>query len=547
MYNYTSPVTNLTYLLNTTMVSYSTAQSTCKNSGGHLVAWFSLDEQADVELAFVTGGSLLPTFHKMYWMGFSALQWPDWKWVDPTAGRFSNAAYKHWGMDEPNNDPALQLCGAGNYTQAYGNAWGWADANCGTKLPFICKMIPFGALGGAGPGGPPAYLSKFTGNSFSLHTTPLTQPEAEAHCISQASHLATYLNVEEQVEVEAYYVQAGFLLPDFHKVYWMGLDSNVKDWPKFRWMDRAVPGPNDDTYRHWGKLLPDGVPEPNSKGYCAVANFTTSYGGAAGWCDTDCNKTRAVFMCKKQGNAGYYYNATNGNTYIFNASYATFDQAQDSCKLRGAHLVAWTSYKEQAEVEGYFVKNGYLLQTYHLYYWIGANVSDAIYWPNFTWIDPYTPGPINSTYEHWGQYQPNQETEPNFYLNQPPELCTVANYTQAYFNPAAWGWADDYCLNKHPFMCKMLREWQRCADRQACKPAHQAAACCAGATLMQSTCRCVTTLVVALTNVASLCPMQPPPWLSASRPASPTSTSSTQRLPPSMMARLPATATAATW
>ena len=103
--------------------------------------------------------------------------------------------------------------------------------------------------------------------------------------------------------------------------------------------------------------------------------------------------------------------------------------------------------------------NGFLLPTYHQFYWMGANVSDAIYWPNFTWVDPYTPGPINSSYEHWGRFQPGQEPEPNFCVNNPPELCVGGNYSQAYFNPLAWGWADDYCLNKHPFMCKMLREW----------------------------------------------------------------------------------------
>ena len=43
----------------------------------------------------------------------------------------------------------------------------------------------------------------------------------------------------------------------------------------------------------------------------------------------------------------YIYNASNGNTYLFNASYATFNDAQNVCKDRGGHLVAWTSYKEQ--------------------------------------------------------------------------------------------------------------------------------------------------------------------------------------------------------
>ena len=369
--------------------------------------------QADVERELVVSGYLLPGFHKAYWMGFNALEWGAWKWVDPTAGRFSNAAYKHWGTDEPNNEPALQLCGAANHSLVYGEAWGWADANCGTKLPFVCKMIPLAPLHSAGTRpAAPSYLSKYTGNMFTLHTTAVPQAEAEAFCVSQASHLASFLSVEEQVrctcapcvispqlvliplgaghhyvcccgwqaslpsklrhqlpsvfrvespcgdvffllgpaaqvEVESFFVQSGNLLPGFHKFYWMGLDSNKKDWPTFRWLDRAIPGPVEGTYQHWGKLLPDGVPEPNSQAYCAVANFTTAYGGAAGWCDADCTKTKAIFMCKKQGNAGYYYKASNGNAYIFNASYATFDEAQDVCKLKGAHLVAWTSYKEQ--------------------------------------------------------------------------------------------------------------------------------------------------------------------------------------------------------
>jgi hypothetical protein len=59
-WNYTSPFTNLTYVFNSTLVAQSTAQGTCKASGGHLVAWFSLEEQADVEAAFVQGELHLP-------------------------------------------------------------------------------------------------------------------------------------------------------------------------------------------------------------------------------------------------------------------------------------------------------------------------------------------------------------------------------------------------------------------------------------------------------------------------------------------------------
>ena len=105
-------------------------------------------------------------------------------------------------------------------------------------------------------------------------------------------------------------------------------------------------------------------------------------------------------MCKKQGNAGYYYNASNGNTYIFNASYAMFDEAQTTCKARGGHLVAWTSYKEQAEVEGYFSSNGYLMPTYHQIYWMGLRVNGSR--PKFGWLDPTVDPPSYRTYSHWG-------------------------------------------------------------------------------------------------------------------------------------------------
>jgi hypothetical protein len=57
--------------------------------------------------------------------------------------------YTHWGTDpddgskEPNNLDAPELCGAANSSQVYDNpeAWGWSDARCSKKLPFICKAI----------------------------------------------------------------------------------------------------------------------------------------------------------------------------------------------------------------------------------------------------------------------------------------------------------------------------------------------------------------------------------------------------------------------
>lgn len=69
--------------------------------------------QADVEAFFTSAGYLLPSYHKAYWLGISALTWGNWRWTDPTAGSFSAARYRHWGKGEPSNGPGLQLCGAG--------------------------------------------------------------------------------------------------------------------------------------------------------------------------------------------------------------------------------------------------------------------------------------------------------------------------------------------------------------------------------------------------------------------------------------------------
>jgi hypothetical protein len=45
-----------------------------------------------------------------------------------------------------------------------------------------------------------------------------------------------------QAEVEEFYTSRGYLIPNFHKVYWMGLTSNSSMWPRFLWLDNSLPG-----------------------------------------------------------------------------------------------------------------------------------------------------------------------------------------------------------------------------------------------------------------------------------------------------------------
>ena len=41
-------------------------------------------------------------------------------------------------------------------------------------------------------------------------------------------------------EVEGYYIRQGVLLASYHKVYWVGLATEM--WPNFYWEDNVVPG-----------------------------------------------------------------------------------------------------------------------------------------------------------------------------------------------------------------------------------------------------------------------------------------------------------------
>jgi hypothetical protein len=158
-YNYTSKVSGISYVFNNTLVNSYDAQTTCNTYGGHLVWFGSLQEQVEMERARMAMGKLLPTFHTSYWIGYRAakasINPADFKILDKTAGA---QTYAHWGTfkpvpagkdpAEPNNLQGGENCAVGNFTEMYANASGWADASCGLRLPFICKLL--GELAGQG-------------------------------------------------------------------------------------------------------------------------------------------------------------------------------------------------------------------------------------------------------------------------------------------------------------------------------------------------------------------------------------------------------------
>jgi hypothetical protein len=63
--------------------------------------------------------------------------------------------------------------------------------------------------------------------------------------------------------------------------------------------------------------------------------------------------------------------------------------------------------------------------------------------------------------------QPGSALEPLKEPNNvaPPEYCAVANYSQTYGKPTAWGWSDINCAKNFVFMCRLQSGWQRCWRR----------------------------------------------------------------------------------
>ena len=191
---------------------------------------------------------MFPSFHKFYWAGLKyndklsmQQQMAVFRWIDQLIPGPSK--YKHWGQavlgdntvsPEPNNLAGDEYCGGANVTQKYGQpaAWGWGDQSCSLQFSFMCRWgqlegeaampnhlhtvctlrtsraeravgpeagaLPSPACRTAAQTASPVYITKATGISFYLNTTPSTFNEAELGCQMNGGHLAAYSSFAEQ-------------------------------------------------------------------------------------------------------------------------------------------------------------------------------------------------------------------------------------------------------------------------------------------------------------------------------------------------------------
>jgi hypothetical protein len=327
---------------------------------------------------------------------------------------------------EPDGKNVPELCMVANQTATYDAAYGWADVNCNNKFVFMCRVIRewhaaiparpvagcltlcaswFGPAflppnNGARCSNPAApglyyYASNATKNTYVLNTNQTSQKDAQAKCSSLGGNLVSWSSYTEQLEVEQYYIKQGFLMPVFHKNYWVGLKATSH--PSFKWMDPWAKGPSPSTYQHWGS---DGSSkEPNNQSppeFCAVGNFTQRYDNVWGWADARCSGSYTSMciirpLCTVQP-PPYTTNTSKATFELVLCNY-TWDAAEKACNARAGHLANYVSSGEQAEVEKYYTDNGYLLPTSHKAYWFGLRTT-ADTWPSFTWVDKTVKLPI---------------------------------------------------------------------------------------------------------------------------------------------------------
>lgn len=280
--------------------------------------------------------------------------------------------------------------------------------------------------------------------------------------------------------MESYFINQGYLLPEFHLRYWLGLYIPMRDpklWPRFLWLDGSPepsnPAEPNVNYAHWGvTYLADGtrLDEPSNRlrpQFCVTANCTQQFDGAWGWSDENCDD-RYMFICKVPAPpppspplpppvppppapplATMYISNASRTTYYFQTKLRNHWDATVFCTGLRGRLATWTSLARQQEVERAFAQRN-VLDKQVPFYWLGLQVNGQDVWPRFTWtISGLTPK--QAGYEHWGTWMPGRHLEPNNVY--PAEDCAGANATEIY--SGAWGWADINCYAEGHSICEV--------------------------------------------------------------------------------------------
>ncbi|XP_042345542.1 macrophage mannose receptor 1-like isoform X2 [Plectropomus leopardus] len=232
---------------------------------------------------------------------------------------------------------------------------------------------------------------------YYVHTA-MTWTDAQSHCRSKYTDLATFESVDDQKRLEP--VAPGLW-------FWIGLHDDPKSWREgfgseansWRWS--ATGGTSRTGYQNWA------VYQPN--------NYYTDEGCVemitnGGWTDVRCNTNRR-FVC---------YTVTNQTekTYVFISDPQKWTDARDYCRKHHTDLAVIESSEENDEVRS-LIPNG-------VKSWIGLH---RVTW---TWSDK-----SQSSFTPWRGGSPNSKGRNQFCVTQ----------------SSSYRWDDAGCWEEYPFIC----------------------------------------------------------------------------------------------
>uniref|UniRef100_A0A3Q1FZZ0 C-type lectin domain-containing protein n=1 Tax=Acanthochromis polyacanthus TaxID=80966 RepID=A0A3Q1FZZ0_9TELE len=203
------------YVLVDTQLSWSEAQSYCRQHHNDLASVRSEEEKNNIQSTLIAAG------HDNVWIGLYRDPWAFWS--DNSTSTFTN-----WGTHQPDNTGSNKFCAVFVH---YGRPV--FDVDCETRFRFLCY------------------------DAYVLVDTQLSWSEAQSYCRQHHNDLASVRSEEEKNNIQSTLIAAG------HDNVWIGLYRD----PWAFWSDNST-----STFTNWGTHQPDNT---GSNKFCAVFGLAT--------------------------------------------------------------------------------------------------------------------------------------------------------------------------------------------------------------------------------------------------------------------------------
>ncbi|XP_035247102.1 macrophage mannose receptor 1 [Anguilla anguilla] len=400
------------------LTSWHEALTRCSGMSASLVTIKSEEEQFFIN-------AQLPDLHQVdvpdVWIGISDKnQDGTFQWADNDA-----ISYTNWNLNFPRNTQNVWDCGQ-IYTGNYNGKW--ETTNCFKNQGYICKMV-----GGQNvvPTKPPdshcdAGYILYRDNCYHFESESLKNwQDADAYCITQNGHLASFSSQEE----------LSFLTAHMTHSSWIGLNDIAVEG-QYVWSDGTTVLPE---LLFWDDNQPDNW--QGNEDCIQVRGVDHINPGHLN--DLFCT-TNAPFICKKgkgQGpppppTSGPGWNEKCGSwvpdpfndfCYMFNSlSMRNWADARADCINQGGDLISITEPFEQSFIQAQVqqIPTGVAM-------WMGGH--DSIAEGGWEWTDA---SPFR--YINWAAGQPD-----NYY----GEDCLSMLINSGY-------WNDDNCAYQRGYICK---------------------------------------------------------------------------------------------